>query len=190
MTPKAQRIGILVIAIVMVTGTLGSFAMMILANKNNISEQKKASEEYQAKIEKQEQEAKQYYPIVKEQEGRAVAFDAATVGDKVTFVDIKEGDGEVIGSGFNNYQAYYIGWNPTGKVFDSSINGETLKAPLDLKVMTLIPGWYDGVDGMKIGGIREITIPAALAYGETGQGADIPANTPIKFLIVAIPASE
>ena len=51
-------------------------------------------------------------------------------------------------------------------------------------------GWYDGVEGMKIGGVREVTIPAGLAYGETGSGEDIPPNTPIKFLIMAIPPAE
>lgn len=190
MTPKAQRIGILVIAVVMVLGTLGSFAMMILANNNNMAEQDRLAQEYQDMLEKQQQEAKEYYPVVKEHEGRAAAFDAASVGDEVTFVDIKQGDGETITEGFNDYRAYYIGWNPSGKIFDSSINGETLKVPLDLAQGTLITGWYKGVEGMKIGGIREITIPAAMAYGETGSGEDIPPNTPIRFLIVAIPASE
>ena len=40
---------------------------------------------------------------------------------------------------------------------------------------------------MKIGGIRELTIPAAKAYGDKGSGEDIPANTPIKFVVMAIP---
>jgi len=40
---------------------------------------------------------------------------------------------------------------------------------------------------MKVGGVRELTIPASLAYGEQGSGADIPANTPIKFILMIIP---
>lgn len=191
MTPKAQRIGILVIAIVMVAGTLGSFAMLMLANNNAATEQDRLAKEYQATLEQQQKEAQElsttYYPILKEYEGHPAEFDAAAVGDKTTFVDLKVGDGEPLTKDSTNYRAYYIGWNPKGKVFDGSISGETLKSPLDLSQMTLIPGWYEGVDGMKIGGVREITIPSDLAYGETGSGDDIAPNTPIKFLIMAIP---
>ena len=200
MTPKAQRIGILVIAIVMVVGTLGSFGMMILANQNGQSEQDDLAKQYQKMLEEQQQKAADaqkeadelsplYYGTLKEYEGRPSSFDASTVGDQVTVVDLKEGDGELITKGFNNYRAYYLGWNPEGKLFDGSINGEKLKAPLDLSQMTLINGWYDGVEGMKVGGIREITIPSALAYGESGSGEDIPPNTPIRFLIMTIPAA-
>lgn len=194
MTPTAQRIGIIVITFVLIVGTLGSFAMMILANENQTNEQEQLQQEYQEMLEQQQKEAEElsatYYNEFKQYESRVAPFDAATVGDSVTFIDLKEGSGETITKEFTNYRAYYIGWNPAGKIFDSSIDGDSLKAPLDLSQMTLIPGWYDGVEGMKINGVREITIPAALAYGETGQGEDIPANTPIKFVIMAIPAAE
>jgi FKBP-type peptidyl-prolyl cis-trans isomerase len=50
----------------------------------------------------------------------------------------------------------------------------------------MIEGWNQGVLGMKIGGVRELTIPAELAYGETGSGK-IPANSPIKFVLMTIP---
>ena len=43
---------------------------------------------------------------------------------------------------------------------------------------------------MNVGGIRELTIPSDLAYGETGSGDDIPANTPIKFVMMVIPTPE
>lgn len=194
MTPKAQRIGILVIAIVMAAGTLGSFALMILANENQQSEQEQLQREYQEMVEKQQKDSEklssEYYDEFKQYESRPAAFDASTVGDAVTKNDLKAGDGETITEDFNNYRAYYIGWNPSGTVFDGSIEGGQLKPPLDLSQMTLIEGWYDGVDGMRIGGVREITIPATLAYGESGQGEDIPPNTPIKFLIMAIPPAE
>lgn len=194
MTPTAQRIGIIVIAFVLIVGTLGSFAMMILANENQTNEQEKLQQEYQEMLEEQQKETEElsseYYDTFKQYESRPAAFDAGSVGESVTFVDVKVGEGETITEGFTGYRAYYMGWNPTGKVFDSSIDGKSLKAPLDLSQMTLIPGWYDGVEGMKIGGVREITIPAELAYGETGSGEDIPPNTPIKFLIMAIAPAE
>ena len=56
----------------------------------------------------------------------------------------------------------------------------------------VIEGWREGIKGMKIGGVRIITIPSEKAYGETGSkdatGKEtIPANTPLKFLVMAVP---
>ena len=39
---------------------------------------------------------------------------------------------------------------------------------------------------MKIGGVRELTIPADKAYGDKAQGDKIPANSPLKFVVMAI----
>lgn len=191
MTPKIQRIGILVIAIVMVVGTIGSFLMLILANQNTLNEQTQAAKAQQDAAEKRQKEtadlSAKYYATFKPYESRVGGFDASTVGESVTHEDLLEGNGAVI-SKDSAYQAYYIGWNPKGTIFDSSINGDALKEPLDLGQMQLITGWYDGVEGMKVGGVREITIPSDKAYGEKGQGNDIPPNTPIKFIIMAIPS--
>jgi FKBP-type peptidyl-prolyl cis-trans isomerase len=197
MTPKAQRIGILVIAIVMIVGTIGSFAMLVLGNDNALKEQERQAKEYQTLMEQQQKEVEEqqkqakvlsdkYFAPMKEYEGRPAAFDPGSVGDKVTHTDLKEGDGAVLTKD-STYKAYYIGWNPKGKTFDSSFEGDSLKPPIDTGQVRLIPGWYDGVDGMKVGGVREITIPSDLAYGESGSGDDIPPNTPIKFIIMVIP---
>lgn len=191
MTPKIQRIGILLIAIVMIVGTIGSFAMLIIANQNTLAEQKRLAQQQQEVAEKQQKDAEalsaKYYATFKAYDTKAAEFDASAVGADVTHEDLQEGDGAVITKD-SAYKAYYIGWNPKGKIFDSSISGDTLKQPLDLRQITLIPGWYEGVEGMKIGGVREITIPSDKAYGEKGQGDDIPPNTPIKFIVMAIPA--
>ena len=205
MTPKAQRISILVIAIVMVVGTLGSFAMLILANDNAITEQDQLAKQYQEMIEQQQKEAKilsdAHYPTFQPFEDRAVAFDTASVGDTVTTVDLVEGSGEAV-TGDTVYRVYYMGWNPKGKVFDSSLNetGDGLKDPLthqadgvwDFGGQTggVIEGWTLGIAGMKIGGIRELTIPSDFAYKDQDRGADIPPNTPLKFIIMLIPAAE
>lgn len=191
-TPKSQRIGILIIAAVMLVGTLGSFAVMILAGENakdEQAEQNKLLEEYQKQLEEQEKEAEklstQYYPQLKPYQDDPAVFDAAAVGDKVTTKDLAVGSGAEIKDGMT-YKAYYVGWNPKGKTFDSSFDGEKLKSPLDTSQVNLIPGWQEGVIGMKVGGVREITIPSDLAYGETGQGDDIPPNTPLKFIVMVI----
>lgn len=188
-TRKSQRIGIWVIAIVMTIGTIGSFAVMVLANDNAKKEQD-AQQKLIAEMQKKaDDEAKQlstqYYSQFKPYESMPTAFDAAGVGDKVVTNDLKVGEGAELKAD-TKYQAYYIGWNPKGKIFDSSFNGETLKTPIDTSQLSLIPGWSQGVVGMKVGGVREITIPSDLAYGEQGSGNDIPPNTPIKFIVMVI----
>jgi FKBP-type peptidyl-prolyl cis-trans isomerase len=196
-TPKGQRIGIWVIAIVMMIGTIGSFAVMILANDNTKidqatlkKQQEQAAANYQKQIDDQQKAAAglsdTYYPTFSQYKDTAVAFDASSIKSNVVKTDLKVGDGADIASG-TNYQAYYIGWNPKGKVFDSSFDGAKLKAPIDTSTSGgLIVGWEQGVIGMKVGGIREIDIPSELAYGEKGSGDSIPPNTPIKFIIMII----
>lgn len=189
-TSRSQRIGIWVIAVVMTVGTIGSFFVVILANNNSAKDQQqqldaqKLYTDYQNKVQAQGDElSKQYYPIFSQYKSIPAAFDAASVKSLAT-EDLKVGDGEEIKSG-TAYSAYYIGWNPKGKVFDQSIDGEKLKPPI--AGGNLIPGWNEGVIGMKMNGVRLITIPADKAYGSTGSGEDIPPNTPIKFVVMVIP---
>lgn len=192
-TPKSQRIGIWIIAVVMVIGTIGSFAVIVLANENGANDQTaqdKALADYQKQMEEQQKKADElsskYYSKFKKYQDSPAKFDADKVGDKVTTKDLKKGTGAEIKKD-TKYQAYYIGWNPKGKEFDSSFDGKKLKAPIDTsEISALIPGWETGVVGMKVGGVREVTIPSDLAYKDKGNGDNIPPNTPIKFVIYII----
>lgn len=192
-TSTAQRTGIWIIAIALTFGTLAGFVAMIIAPKNDAADQaslqaayakyQKDQEAYQEKVDAQAKElSKTYYPIFSQYKDAPAAFKAEDV-KKVSTKDLKIGDGAVIDEN-TEYSAYYIGWNPKGKAFDQSFEGDSLKAPIPGQ--GLIPGWQEGVKGMKLGGIREITIPADKAYGEAGSGEDIPPNTPIKFVVMAI----
>jgi peptidylprolyl isomerase len=70
----------------------------------------------------------------------------------------------------------------SGKVFDASWKrNETF--PFTLGKGQVIPGWEQGVVGMKVGGRRELIIPAALAYGAKGSPPTIPANEPLVFVV-------
>lgn len=189
-TSRSQRIGIWIIAVVLAIGTIGSFFVVILANDNQTKDQanvQKQYAEYQAKVQAQNDElSKKYYGTLSEFASRVASYNADEVTSLAT-VDLKEGEGEAIGDN-TTYSAYYIGWNPEGKIFDQSIDGTKLKAPLPGS--GLIKGWTEGVKGMKLGGVRELTIPADLAYGDTGSGDLIPPHTPIKFIVLAIPTPE
>lgn len=183
----------------MAIGTIGSFAIIVLANQNAATdtarfnelqaEFQKSYEDYQAKTEAQATElSAEYFDKFNKYSGRPAAFDAASVTE-LGKNDLEVGTGEAITSE-STFSAYYLGWNPSGKVFDGSIDGDALKAPINVTPGGVIEGWTQGVDGMKVGGVRELSIPSALAYGETGSGEDIPANTPIKFVIMIIPEQE
>ncbi|NCU38039.1 hypothetical protein EOL96_03235 [Candidatus Saccharibacteria bacterium] len=202
-TRTAQRWGILAILIVTVIGTLGSFAVMVLSTQNQANDDARLQqiqaeyqakyEDYQAELDKQSSElSAKYYTTFKNYESFAEPYALESVTDLV-MNDIVVGSGEEI-TGTTKFAAYYIGWNPKGKIFDQSIEGDKLKAPLydavglssGLDGAGLIQGWIEGMKGMRIGGVREIAIPSDKAYGEAGQGDDIPANTPIKFIVMAI----
>ena len=69
-----------------------------------------------------------------------------------------------------------------GKVFDASWKRNE-PFPFTLGKSQVIPGWEQGVPGMKVGGRRELIIPAALAYGAKGSPPAIPPNEPLVFVI-------
>ena len=86
--------------------------------------------------------------------------------------DIWEGDGPVAKAG-DTVSVHYVGVAfSTGEEFDASWNrGAPLK--FQLGVGQVIAGWDQGVQGMKVGGRRQLVIPAHLAYGDRGAGGRI-----------------
>lgn len=114
---------------------------------------------------------------------KATPFQASSVNKLIT-KDLKAGSGAVAKSS-DKLTLSYFGWTPDGKIFDSSNkkdgSGQSFSfTPSDGGV---IPGWIKGVPGMQVGGVRELTIPAAEAYGATGSPPIIPPNTPLKFIV-------
>jgi FKBP-type peptidyl-prolyl cis-trans isomerase len=101
------------------------------------------------------------------------------IGDQgLKYRDIKEGDGAVVTAGAS-VLVDYIGWRlPDGKKFDSSWARTPFPANLARGV---ISGWQEGIPGMKVGGIRKIVIPPAMAYGVAGSPPDIPPNATLVF---------
>ena len=76
----------------------------------------------------------------------------------------------------------YVGVShSTGKEFDTSFGKEPFQ--FSLGAGEVIPGWDQGVEGMKVGGRRRLTIPSDLAYGPQGQPPDIKPNKTLVFVI-------
>ncbi|MDB5161515.1 MAG: putative Peptidylprolyl isomerase [Candidatus Saccharibacteria bacterium] len=195
-TSRAQQIGIWIIAIVLTVGTIGLSIVSVLSTNNTKNDAARKTEltnqyqaeyaEYQKKVDAQATELSgKYFTDFSQYSSRAAAFDAAGVTELKT-EDLVVGDGADI-TASSTFTAYYIGWRPDALVFDQSIDGDKLKAPFTAAPGGVISGWSEGVVGMKVGGVRELTIPSAKAYGETGSGDKIPANTPLKFVIMIIP---
>ena len=101
---------------------------------------------------------------------------------KLVVKEIIKGTGAVATAG-ESVTVNYVGvlFNG-GKEFDSSWKrNETF--PFTLGRGQVIPGWDQGVVGMKVGGRRELIIPAALAYGAKGSPPAIPPNAPLVFVV-------
>ena len=73
----------------------------------------------------------------------------------------------------------YIGKLPSGKVFDQTKGKDTFA--FRLGVGEVIKGWDVGVDGMRVGDKRRLTIPPAMAYGKKGVKGAIPPNSTLVF---------
>jgi FKBP-type peptidyl-prolyl cis-trans isomerase FkpA len=100
--------------------------------------------------------------------------------------DIKIGDGPVIKLDDTLCFHYHGTLKATGAKFESSFDeGQPAVYPL----RDLVPGWQKGIPGMKVGGVRRLTIPSALAYGEQGRPG-IPPNADLVFIIQIVSAMQ
>ncbi|MBK5231371.1 MAG: FKBP-type peptidyl-prolyl cis-trans isomerase [Thermoleophilia bacterium] len=97
-------------------------------------------------------------------------------------IDVVEGDGAEAKSG-DKLSMQYVGTiYDTGKEFDASWDrGEPFD--FDLGAGNVIKGWDQGIEGMKVGGRRELIIPPDLGYGPAGQPPSIPANATLVFVV-------
>ena len=115
---------------------------------------------------------------------QAMSAAKITAASGLQYVDLTVGSGDVAKIG-DQVSVHYTGWlqNPDGskgRKFDSSKDrGQPFQFALGQG--QVIKGWDEGVQGMKVGGVRELIIPPALGYGQGGAGGVIPPNATLIF---------
>ncbi|MEV7023539.1 FKBP-type peptidyl-prolyl cis-trans isomerase [Kitasatospora sp. NPDC093558] len=112
---------------------------------------------------------------------------AADPTELKTHVLIK-GTGPVVEKGEKVVVQYTGALFKDGKVFDSSL-GKGQAFSFAVGGGQVIQGWDQGLAGQTVGSRVELVIPAALAYGDKGQG-DIPANAPLVFVVDILDAGQ
>ncbi len=108
---------------------------------------------------------------------RAVALSRPVTSLIVHDVKVGSGDEAVPG---RSVTVHYTGTLMDGTKFDSSRDrGEPYTFRLGAR--EVIPGWDEGIRGMRVGGERQLTIPASMAYGSEGRPPVIPPAAALKF---------
>ena len=205
-TSPGQRIVVILIAILMLGSTIALYMGLILSQKNSSDDAALAAEkearmnqlyaEYNDEVTARAEElSATYFDQFITYRSQVKPYNAANAYFKTE--DLKKGTGTEVTEGFYDYSAYYIGWLADGTIFDTSFNTETcvntLGDPSSLKFPLsggeMIEGWNQGIIGMKLGGVRKITMQSEIAYKEEERGC-IPPNSPLTFIVMLIPQVE
>ena len=199
-TSPKQRVFIILIAVIMLGSVIASYAAIVLAgskssasdgDENEISEEKTA--QYEAEYEEKQKEfteaTKSDYEKFISYKSEIHAFNETSANENgVQTKDLVTGSGAEITDDNKDYLAYYAGWCADESVFDSSFddndNPTAFAKALDPS-LGMIEGWDEGVKGMKVGGIRRITIPGEKAYGDSMEICG-GYNKPLRFLVMAV----
>lgn len=200
-TSTKQRIIIGAIAILMLGSMIASYAAIVLSRGDSSTSDldaetqalvAKYEDEYRAVSNAVAEASSDYYNEFVGYRSEITAFnETAANSGSIVSRDLKEGWGRELVDGDTDYLAFYVGWCPDESVFDSSFDNDNrptkFSQVLDPAV-GLIEGWNSGIAGMKMYGIREITIPSEWAYGESQQICG-GYNKPLKFIIMAVEKS-
>lgn len=202
-TSPKQRFFIILIAVIMLGSIIASYIAIVInggkANTGTTGEAETISEEKTAEYEADyETKLAEFQVATKSDFDKMVGYkkeisafnETAANNGGVQSRDIKTGSGRELGENDQDYMAYYIGYCADESIFDSSFDdndnptGFSAYGLLDLSQMSLIEGWYAGMTGAKLGGVREITIASDLAYGDTKEICG-GTSKPLRFIVLA-----
>ena len=108
--------------------------------------------------------------------------DFTTTESGLKYRILRKGDGPQPSSS-STVKCNYRGWTDDGNTFDSSYDrGE----PIDFPLSGVIPGWTEGLQLVKKGGMIELEIPSELGYGSRGSPPKIPADSRLHFVVELI----
>lgn len=205
-TTTKQRIIIIIIAALLLISTLGVYALVVLngggsSSSNSIEAiTERYNNKYEELLAANEDVSGKYFNEFAKYRSEVKAYNEANATNGVLDKkDLKKGDGRELSEDDTDYAAYYIGWCADGEVFDSSFNvdksdeeadiadAESLLPPLfgEITAAGLIDGWNQGVVGMKLGGVRQITMNGDLAYGDTREICG-GTNKPLRFIVMLV----
>lgn len=191
-----QRIAIIAAAIVLIGGTLLTYVVVVLNGPNTGDTEQlvdQLSEEYTAKgqeiMARAEVLSPKYFDDFVSYKSQIKAYNSANANAAGLEVkDLKVGTGKELGEGDTDYMAYYMGWCADGSIFSSSFNDSDNPTSLGTPMVgssDMIEGWIQGIVGMKLGGVRQLTISGELAYGDTQEICG-GYNSPLKFIVLAL----
>ncbi len=167
MSNIVSRVGALVMAVLFLITSLG-FSILVIWQTHHQNQQNGQ----QATVQNQPKEGKLQGTELSD-------FTPVSKIDTLQKIDITPGTGAEVKAS-DTVTVHYTGAvAATGIIFQSSLDtGQPVSFPLN----QVIKGWTEGLPGMKVGGIRRLLIPAALAYGANApQGSGIPANADLVF---------
>lgn len=198
-TSPKQRIVIILIAVIMLGSIIASYAAIVIngnkssnaTSENQIDEAKVAQyeEDYKTVQAELTEASRDNYNTFIQYKGEIKAYNETAANEGgVQTRDLLKGSGTKLAEGDNNYLAYYVGWCADESVFDSTF--DNVDDPTGFsKILDastgMIEGWNLGVEGMRLGGVREMTIPGELAYGESREICG-GTNKPLKFLVMTV----
>lgn len=198
-TSWKQRLLIAIIAAILLGSSIAIYVAVVLGNGGSSSSDSSDLDAIITEYSEKETEignllSATYFETLNGYKSEVSAYNETSANaNGVQYRDLKLGDGAEITAENTDYYAYYIGWCADETVFDSSFddfeNSTSLRAPLEVGNLSLIEGWTTGMVGAKVGGVRELTIPGELAYGETTEMCG-GYNKPLKFIVMTIDISD
>lgn len=180
-TKKSERIGAIVVMIVLLIGAFGSYIAMALSVDNSPTSSSDTVAQYEEYIKQQKEQQEQNAANSEALVGYSTRQFDENIVSSLAIEVIVDGDGEVI-SETDNISVSYFGWTSDGKIFDSSKKKNAEDLPISFSLNGVIEGWTKGISGQRVGSIIRLTIPSSQAYGSSGNGI-IPPDAPLEFIV-------